>query len=184
MHKAQGIALFELIIALFIIAIVGGVLLPRLRHKTPAEERKEFVASLNALLLVTRQNALITQRLHKIVFDFEKRKCFSEVQLLPGETKDKLKHIKELVTQLPHWPESIDIVQFFIKGEDEIKKFPTLDAVEKIWFYMIPDGLVQPVIINMLGRQQNGEEEGVKISLVLNPFRAYFKVYDEFKKPK
>lgn len=79
-------------------------------------------------------------------------------------------------------PRHIQVKQFLIEGSDAMTVFagrPTQEA----WFFIIPDGLSQEVIINIVDtrdRLSNGSARS--IGLVLNPFMAQFKIYDEFQK--
>ena len=80
------------------------------------------------------------------------------------------------------WAENIVIKQFYI-DKDEMITRPGIKT-EQVWFYIAPDGLVQPVVINMLDTSEtDAQGKAVTMSLVMNPFTGKFKEYDEFQKP-
>ena len=77
------------------------------------------------------------------------------------------------------WPDSIIIKQLLIEGFDEMKRF-TGGKTETVWFYIVPDGMVQAVTINFLDKEQMIDGKPKPVGLVLNPFTAEFKVYHAF----
>ena len=55
---------------------------------------------------------------------------------------------------------------------------------ENIWFFVMPDGVCQEVIVNIVDQPENqSEKEGKQFSVVLNPFTAQCVMYDTFQKP-
>ena len=174
-NKKNGFTFFEVIIALLVLAIIGGVIVPRLRHNNPAADVQIFSSNLNSLIFKAANLALISRSVYKVVFDFKKRISWLEKCVV-----DK-KSDKNIKSENIFWPENIDIVEFYINGTDECKKYYNAGGIETTWIYIVPDGMVQPAIINLFDRSE--EKEDKKFSMVLNPFSLQFKVYDEFKMP-
>ena len=79
--------------------------------------------------------------------------------------------------------DNFEFKNFYIGKRDEIAM--TLRGAQrgKLWFYITPEGLAQPVIINLIDTAEVIEEKGLAFSLVLNPFLVQFKEYDTFQRP-
>ena len=52
-----------------------------------------------------------------------------------------------------------------------------------VWFYIIPEGMTQDVVLNFIDTNDAYDGHPRQVGLVLNPFTAQFKEYDEFQKP-
>ena len=52
-----------------------------------------------------------------------------------------------------------------------------------VWFYIIPEGMVQNVVINMTDTKDVRDNQARPVGLILNPFSAQLKIYDSFQKP-
>jgi hypothetical protein len=59
----------------------------------------------------------------------------------------------------------------------------TKSKTEEMWFYVIPGGMAQDVIINFIDTKDLYNNAPRSVGLVLNPFSAQFKIYDTFQKP-
>jgi hypothetical protein len=54
---------------------------------------------------------------------------------------------------------------------------------DKVWFFVIPEGLTQAVTINLFDTKDLLQNKKPRpVGLVLNPFSAQFSVYDQFQK--
>jgi len=180
MFNKSGFTLLELLSALIIIGILMAIGARYLRPPSPAAERKKFILQLNSLMKFVWQNAVVTGKVHKVDFDFQKRVIQTFVEQ-KGE-KDKPIARTYLKTSLDI-PAQLEIKNFFIEGYDMMKKF-TLGKTTGAFFYVMPEGLSQAVIINMLDtKDEILRGRSRQVSLVLNPFSAQFKIYDEFRKP-
>ncbi len=189
-HRA-GFTLLELLLAMLIIGIVGGALIPQLVQMQPNYERKQFITKLNALVRYSWQQAITTRLVHRILFDFKKRTATAQVQKKPSETDQEKTPKKEKEDFAPvkggyisssfTWPDSIEIKQFKIEGFDEMQRFAGRKT-DTLWFYIVPDGMTQVVTINFLDKEQLIDGKPQQMGLVLNPFFAQFKVYDAFQK--
>ncbi len=176
-----GFTLIELMIGIVIIGILMAGIIPLMMQKEPGHERKQFTARLNALMQQAWQQSIITDAVHRVRFDFQKRMAFLEKDNTISSTAKKL-DFKEV--QLPDsslsWPRTFMIQQFFIEGFDEMRR--GAGRAQDAWFYIVPNGTTQEVTINGIDKDELIEGKPSRFGLVLNPYMAQFKAYDAFQK--
>lgn len=182
-NNRAGFSLLELLIVIAIAGVMGAALIPLLTSMQPGYGRKQFVSKLNSLVQFGWQQAVITKKVHRVLFDIKNRKASLEVE---AEKSTQAKVVFEPLKQAfmstaMTWSDSIIIKQLFIEGFDEMKRF-TSGKTETVWFYIVPDGMVQAVTINFLDKEQLIDGKPKPVGLVLNPFTAQFKVYHAFAK--
>lgn len=184
----NGFTLFEILIALALIALLGTVIVPNLTTRVPAAERKAFVANLNALVGFAWQQALITNKLHKVSVDLGKKLISVSVRSdAPADSKQKdepFEPIKQanIKTSLV-WPDNLVVKNFYIEGFDEAARYGSGRKMEETWFFIVPEGLAQDVVINITDTKDRSRGRPKQIGLVLNPFTAQFKEYGTFQQP-
>jgi len=166
----SGFSFIEIIIVLLIIGILiqGGV--PRFMTKSAAPI-DDVVENINKMTRLAYIRAILSGKVYRIAFRFAGQ---GEVQLEVGEDtptgEPEFKRAKDMVIKSSFpWDERFEVVHFFIKGVDEARGGFLKDA----WFYILPEGVTQDVIIDIRDRQ-TGEVRG----LVLNPFSVKFTLYD------
>ncbi len=182
MHR-PGFTLIELLIAIAIIGIMAAAVAPYLQFKPPGYERKQFVTRLNSLMQLGWQQAVITGKVHRVVFDFKQKEMTLEkdVSTNPDAKKPNFEPVKGMIADTTFKiSKAIEIKNFYIEKVDELVRF-TGGKTTSSWFYIIPDGMTQQVTINF-NDKDNPEGKPLSYSLVLNPFTAQFKEYDEFKR--
>jgi len=181
----RGFTLLEVLIVLAILGIMGTVVVPNLRGRDPATERKEFVARLNQFMTFAWYNGVVTDKVQKIVFDFEKQVIRLEQQKMEEE-KPSQETVYEPVTRAYTqttlaWPKRYHVKNFLIEGFDEAVG----RKLKKTWIFVVPDGLAQDVVMNIVDMSDVSQaRKGAPFSLVLNPFTAHFKEYDNFQQTK
>lgn len=185
MKIKHGFGLLEVMIAIAIIGIAMAVVVPNYQGRQPRFQREQFIASLNGLAQFARQSAIIKNKIHKVVFDFSNRAAW--IEHVTGEQKPN----KELIFERTKsssarasitWKEQFTFKNFFIEGFDELARFSGRPT-EEIWFFVVPEGLTQEVVINFIDTKDRIERKPRPIGLVLNPFTAQFRVYDSLQKP-
>jgi len=185
MNKKSGFSLLELLVVILIMGVLGAIIMPNLKRSTPRYEREEFIARFNALTQLAWQQALVTNKIYQVNIDIGKKIIF-----LSADTGEKdrsgnpiFKPLGGLVqdTSMPIGLQ-FEFKQFFIEGFDMMAKF-TRSKAEEIWFYIIPEGMAQDVIVNFVDTKDTHNDAPRQVGLVLNPFSAQFKVYDTFQKP-
>jgi len=178
----SGFSLIEIMVALMIVGLLAAIISPNLVRRQPDYERQQFLGHLNALLRFTAQQAIITRTVHRLYFDFKNNKVIAQVK---GEGKNekgeplfvpiKGRYLHSTLT----WPKNLVVKQFSIEGTDEMARDtrPT-----EFWFFIVPEGLTQDVVINMLDINKAYRDKPKQVGLVLNPFAAQFKIYESFQK--
>jgi hypothetical protein len=165
-----------------ILGIMAAVIVPNMWRIAPNYQRAQFTTTLNQLSALAWQNALRTHLLHRVFFDIEKKIVQVEVEIpesVQGKQQKKQFKLVDTTYRKPQyrWPEGLEIQQFFIDG---VNQFKSGTRIETLWYYVLPEGLAQEVIINILDKAGAQPPE---MSLVLNPFTAQFKEYDAYQKP-
>ena len=182
-----GFSLIEIMIAIALVGILLAVAVPNLLGRRAVQERKAFPAQLNAIMSEVWLRGLETGKIHKVTFDLEHRHLQISVQTdkLDGEKKPVFEPIKlHFSSNTYTWPETFDIQQLYVQKIDEIAAGGLSRKTENIWFYVMPDGMTQEVIINGVYQPDNQSEKDAKqFSIVLNPFTAQCVMYDTFQKP-
>lgn len=183
-NTRPGFSFTQLIFVVAIIGVMSVVVIPNLFKRTPFYKQKVFVTSLNAFMAEAWQRGLTTQRIQKIVFDLNQRKVMLEQETDQHEKQPFVPVTVEYAPAAPSWPEEWEVRQFFVQGTDLMASQANQRHTDTVWFFVLPGGLAQEVIINMvyLANKQT-DFEGKKNALVLNPFTVQFKVYDEFQNP-
>ena len=87
----QGFTLIEILVAITILVVMAAVIVPNLAPRRPKEERKAFIAKLNALTQLAWQNALLTNNLHRVLFDFKKKTVSVEQSTKKKDAQGELK---------------------------------------------------------------------------------------------
>lgn len=185
MNNKSGFSLLELLVAIAIIGLLSAVIVPNLQRTTPRYEREAFIARFNSLVQYGWLNALLTHKVQRITVDIGKK----NISLV--ESTDERDRSGELIFKpIPDAvedteiaiPDQIQIKQFFIEGFDMMAKFAR-SKTAKTWFYIVPEGMAQNVVVNFLDTQDLRDDQPRQVALVLNPFTALFKTYDTFQKP-
>ena len=71
-----------------------------------------------------------------------------------------------------------------MQGVGEIARHGSDRALEDVWFFILPEGITQEVIINMSNAARlNEEHEPGELSFVVNPLTAAVDVYEKIQLP-
>lgn len=183
--KTCGFSLLEMLVVIMIIGILGTMIVPNFQRSTPRYEREAFIARLNTLVQYAWQQALMTHKIYRVIVDVGKKTITLAVQA-PEKDRSGEDVFKPIVNSVEDTqiviPDQIVIKQFFVEGFDMMTKHGR-NATASIWFYIIPEGMVQNVVINCNDTKDLQNDHALAVGLVLNPFSAQFKVYDTFQKP-
>lgn len=167
----SGFTLIELIFVIVIIGILSMVTLPALRLIS-GNKRAEFISQLSHLVQISWQSAVVTGKVHRIIFDNSNHEIRAEMREL-SKTSEKSSEYIPVVgayfkTNMQWDSELFAIKDFYITNTKS-------EVGNNLSFLIFPEGITQPVIINFAGDEP--------FSLVLNPFSAQFREYDTYQTP-
>lgn len=187
MHNLHsGFSFLQLVIVIAIIALVGLVVVPNYSKRVPLAQRREFYESFNAIVRQAWARSLQTGHVHKILCNLKDRTVALEEQIIATDKDGKPVFAPVALsyfTKKYEWPDYFEIKQFYVEGIDEIAKHNPENVMEDIWFFVVPEGMAQEVIINFVDTRETSNLFESQASLVLNPFRVQFQMYEEFKNP-
>ncbi len=163
-------------VAIVIIALMATFVVPKFGKKPTTEKVKVFTEKLNLLLQLGYENSIATQKLHRILIDWDNSSIVLEANNGQGKN-EKFEPVKIPYLKNKLSTKNFDIVNFYIQKKDQLSGS---GKVKKGFFYIVPGGLAQEVIINFIGTDSGKE---YPFSLVMNPFLVQFKLYDKFQKP-
>lgn len=183
-----GFSFLQLVFVVAIVGVMSMTVIPNLFKRRPLYEQKAFVTTLNAFMAEAWQRGLTTQKVQKIIFNLQQRKVSLEQETDQRDAQGNRVFapvVVEYAPAAPSWLEQWEIRQFFVQGADEIASQSQQNRMaDGVWFFVLPGGLSQEVIINMVYmHDKHSGQEGKRNGLVLNPFTVQFKTYDEFQSP-
>jgi len=164
--SALGFTILELIVALVIFGLLATIVVPALQRRAPDQDRKQLANYLN--------------RVHKIVLNLSKRIITLEAQSLKEKKDFKPVKSSYLRTEF-NWAPPLIFKNIYIDKEDKMR---VVHKLAETWFFIVPDGLAQPVVLNIIDvKDTRRSSKGKQFSLVLNPFTMQFREYDSFQSP-
>jgi type II secretory pathway pseudopilin PulG len=170
-------------VVIAIIAIMAAAVVPRLGVR-PLQRRKQLAVDIAAIIGLGWQQALMTNKIHRVTLDFKERLFSLQVDegAMAG-AKDAFKDIKSnYFISTEKLPENFEIKQFFIEGKDEMQR--SAKGLTTAYFLIVPEGLVQSVIMNIVDKNDlDAQGRAFKFGLVVNPFSGQCTYYDSFQKP-
>lgn len=185
--KKSGIAVLDLVFALAVLALIAVLAVPNVGRLMPGYKRRQFLSSVETVVNIGWQQALVTRSIHKVLFDLQEGVIILERATDNVNQKGELEFTRAQVSGVLtrcEIPPFIEIKQFFIEGFDEIARYQGNKNAARVWFFLVPEGMAQKVVINMFDNGSKDEKgHSRSIGLVLNPLTARFYVYDEFQKP-
>ncbi len=182
-NNKSGFSFIEMVIAIAIIALLGAIVVPNLMRRSPDYQRKQFVTKLNTLTQFAWQHAITSGKLHRMFFNIRKRQIIIEQATDEKDAKGEaiFKPLKNAYVRSEYvWPKQLHLQSMYIDGKDLLQMF---DTAYEGWFYIVPSGLTQDVILNFEDRKDRLAGRPRQLGLVINPFNAQFKSYDTFAKP-
>src|SRR3989338_7413699 len=159
-HK-QAFTFLEIMIGLVIIGLLASIAIPNLRSLMKKDERQIF-DSINKKVSIEQQ---------------------TDKKLPSGQMQFEDIDSQYTQSSFDFTKADLEFINFFIDTKDEMNLSVGQAKKEKVWFYILPDGTAQPVILNIIDMSEQLSEEERKFSLVLNPFTIQFKEYEKFMQP-
>lgn len=177
----SAFTLIEMMVVITLIGIVMAVGLPKMMHRRPESELTTVLEDLNNLVFFARQEAISDQKVYRLTFCANKTPP-DEVLVeegvddpeKPGQTKFQLAASYTIKTRyVLH--ESVKIKSVFHGKQDDIAS-----DVGKGYCYVIPDGLVQDVVVHVIKKEGKAE---FKSSFKMMPFYGTFELSEGFIQP-
>ncbi|MDQ5890972.1 MAG: hypothetical protein QG604_846 [Candidatus Dependentiae bacterium] len=166
--RISAFSLIEIMIGLAIIGIGASMVMPRLLRRSPTIEWPALNQELNNILYFARQEAITTQKVHRLTFNKKKRSITVEAR--EGDTEKGV-------------PKYVSVYSTYFTAEYEFPEQITLEWVKLgkkdlfdehkgiAWCYVVPNGLVQDVSVKLVR-----DDRGAISSKVFNaaPFLGTF----------
>lgn len=179
--KQLGISFIEILIILTLISVATSFVIPRFLNNKPRSAQKKFFTEFNTLIGDTVLQAVKNKTVYQIYFDLNKHKII--IKKYNEKIEEDNKHLKfeivpkDIFLNEIDLPSAFSIQNFFVQGKDE---FSPRIKMNDAWFYIMPDGNSQAVIININDDSDNRE---TKFSITINPFYSQVKLHDAFQTP-
>lgn len=183
MNKQRSAFTFiEITVVLALIGVIAAVLLPRLVRRSPAVEWKNILDDFNNIVSFTRQEAVANQKVYRLTFKSSGEQGLDTI-MIEEEKDDPDKPGKKMypIVSSYYFTTTYTLAKGVKLSAVYIGKQNQLDEKGGAHCYIIPDGLVQDVIIRVI-RTINGVES--KGSFRMNPFMGTFEFFDGFIKPE
>lgn len=174
--KRPGFTLIEIMIALFIVGMALALILPQFQRARPGADRDDFINNVRSLVTLAWQQALLSHKIHRILFSLQDRTVRIEKEQ-EKDGKTTWVPLKGLIVPTNvKWSKNLEIRQFLIEGSDQLSRFGPGKQVTEVYFFIMPDGMTQPVTINLIDKSGGRGQRPQTFSMILNPFSAQFKV--------
>lgn len=180
-NKQPGISFIEILVILLLISIATSFVIPRFLSNKPRAAQKKFFTEFSTLLSDTVFQAVTNKTVYQIYFDLNKQIIMIK-KYNPKIMTDN-KHLKfepipkDVFKNQISLPSTFSIKNFFVQDKDEFTSGMKMDDA---WFYVMPDGNSQAVIINM---NDDSDDRETKFSITINPFYSQVTLHDTFQKP-
>ncbi len=179
----SAFTLIEMMVVIGIMAFMAAIIIPRLAFRTPQAEWPTILADLNDIVFFARQEAISTQKVHRIVFKISADQL--DTVFVEEELDDPEKPGRKIYSPTSFYfstkytfHESVKIKAFF-NGKYE----SLAENKGEGYCYVIPDGLVQDILIHVVRKnKENGTE--IPVSFTLSPFFGKFELHDGFVRPE
>ena len=180
-NKQAGFSFVEIIIVLMLISVLFSFVIPTFFRRQKGVVKKQFVAEFTTLMQDALQQAIISHRIQQIYFDIEKHKILVKSHDTSIETETKHEQFStppDSITSSIQLPQQFEFRNFIIQGKDEVESGRRMDNA---WFYIMPDGTSQAVIMNI--EEQNPDAaENNRFSITVNPFYSQVEDHEKFQK--
>lgn len=172
--RQSGFTIIELVVVIAIVGLISAVSFgPALFRPKPLDA---FVSQLSSLTASARIDAILSKKLHRVFFDFNRSKI-SIQEAKSASTTTETPKFAPVVDAGISTSMTIDpvlkITQLLIEGKNE------LTGKKEAWFFISTSGTAQKIQLSV----ENTETRQRK-TLDINPFIAYFAEHDETEKNK
>jgi len=183
-NKTPAFTFIEILMVLLLVGVVAAVMMPMITRQRVSKAKWSIIEDdFNNLIFFARQEAIANQKVHRLTFSTSKESNLDQVSI-EEELQDPEKPGKIIYVPVQSYyietqyelDKSVKIRRVYVGNKEMFTENPVKGA----HCYVVPDGLVQDVIIQ-LTRTQDGKEEGG--SLKMNPFFGKFEFEEGYVKP-
>lgn len=182
MYLKKGVSFLEILFVLFLLSLFASFIIPTFIGKQKHAAKKQFIADFVTMMQESLYQAINTNKIHQIYFDLDNHEIISKAQDKSLEKESQHKQFlpaTDAGISNVRIPEQLVIRNFFIQNEDE---FQTGNIMNDVFFYIMPDGTSQSIIINIEEQDPDAPENSV-FALTINPFYSQVQEHDTFQKP-
>jgi Tfp pilus assembly protein FimT len=181
-RSSYAFTFLEMVVVLLLIGVIATVFIPKISRRSPTAEWSNVLDDLNNLVFFARQEAISNQRVYRLVF--QSRQNAPDTVRVEQENDDPEKPGRKIYT-----PVSSYYFSATYQFSDQLKlkavysgKYDTLaEQRGNAFCYVIPDGLVQDIAVQITRRIDSVETGG---TYRMNPFFGKFEFYDGYVKPE
>jgi len=179
-NNQQGISFIEILVALLLISILLSMTTNIFFARRPRQAQKDFYAQFLVLVDYATSSAVMQKKVYKVDFDLE-HKNIGLAQFDPAsqatnkhERFTPIAHTSDTMINIPPFT---TLKNFFINGVDELHRSV---KTEHVWFYIMPDGSSQSIIMNFENEQESSNNQ---YAFCINPFYSRVTLHEAFQKP-
>lgn len=169
----RGFTMLEIMVVLLLIGVAVGMVLPRMIRRAPDTEWPAITDELNNMLYFARQEAITTQKIHRLVFKKKEQTIHVEVQ--GPQTKPGIYSYESVFSYYftTHYtfPEIIKC-QAVKQGKKNL--FDENKGVA--YCYVVPHGLVEDVVVEL---ERSDTDRTSSARFVIQPFLGSFSLVEE-----
>ena len=181
--RRSGFTLLEILLVMVVIGVVATMTLPRLFRKKPQAKWETVLDEVNNLVSYARQEAISNQNIYRLHFQTTRAGGY-RVQV-EVESDDPEKPTQKLYTPTKSYyfnpqytfPKSITIQAVYHGREEQLSQ-----NRQHAYCYVIPDGLVQEILIHLVRKEEDEKES--KVSFQMAPFFGKFELHTGLIRPK
>lgn len=182
MVTQRAFTIIEMMVVIFLIGVMATFIIPRIAYKPPKAEWNSVLDELNNIALFARQEAIANHQTYRLNFKSNGNK--PDTVTIEQETENPEKPEKKIYKQAKSYylktqyqiHPSIKIKAFYHGKKNEL----TSDDGNTLC-YIIPDGLVQDILIHFTKNEKGLEYH---TSLRMMPFYGKFEMEEGFVKPE
>ncbi len=183
--QSKGFSLIEILVVLFLIGIIGTIGLPRFMQQSPKAEWPTILDDINNLVIFARQEAISNQAIYRLVF--KKQNKGRDLVLVQREGRDPEKPLQKVYNQVTsgyiqtryELPEQIKFKALYHGKDEEFE-----ENKGQGYCYVIPDGLVQDVMIHLTKKKEKKDKKEQEATLRMAPFFGKFEFSDGLIRPE
>lgn len=178
--SSSGFSLIEIMVVVALVGVLISMIIPRLTRRSPSSEWKTILSEFNNLTLLARQESIAEQTIFRLKFS---RNNFPAVDTITVERLSKTspdgkqEFVQASSPYLATKYELSEAIRFraIFQGKQNL-----LQENNEAFCYVIPDGLVQDIYVQLI-RTENLKEEFATLKML--PFDGYFELVEKLIRP-